>query len=237
MIPAYGDDGSNGGRRNASFNNLSRGTKDTAAVFCGDHAEHKDTDERRAGSPSGGKTKAVSATFGSPESERQRGSQKLPRPPTQSTSPFSRPSSAARAPACSCSSALLQAGKQGAGGIKKAKRLPRVPGHWTNLLPTRHTVVLAVLLSWAAFFGVGTVRRCRDWNSERALFESAIKVCPDGIKTLNNMAASMLNQEEAGRAEALLLRAVEVCLGGSGVAVAQASGVETETGAHVSDFF
>lgn len=75
-------------------------------------------------------------------------------------------------------------------------------------------MVLTVLLGWAAFFGAGTLRRCKDWNSERALFESALKVCPDGIKTLNNMAASMLNKEGADRAEALLLRAVEVGLDG-----------------------
>ncbi|CAM9863393.1 unnamed protein product, partial [Pylaiella littoralis] len=43
---------------------------------------------------------------------------------------------------------------------------------------------------------------------ERALFESALKVCPNGIKTLNNLAVGMLNQEEAGRAEGLLRRAV-----------------------------
>lgn len=70
---------------------------------------------------------------------------------------------------------------------------------------------LSLLLIWAAFFGAGTLRRCEDWNSERALFESALKVCPDGIKTLSNMAASMLNEREASRAGVLLLRAVEVC--------------------------
>lgn len=70
------------------------------------------------------------------------------------------------------------------------------------------------------FFGGRTVRRCREWNSERALFESALKVCPDGIKTLNNVAVGMLNEEGAGRAELLLRRAVEVgldrCLVGRG---------------------
>lgn len=70
---------------------------------------------------------------------------------------------------------------------------------------------MIVLLSWAVFFGGGTVRRCREWNSERALFEAALEVCPDGIKTLNNVAVGMLNEEEAGRAEVLLRRAVEVC--------------------------
>eukprot|EP00752_Nemacystus_decipiens_P011698 g10381.t1 len=74
-------------------------------------------------------------------------------------------------------------------------------------------VVVPFLPASNVLFPVGAVvaeRRCEDWNSERALFEAAIKVCPDGIKTLNNMAASMLNTEEAGRAEVLLLRAVEL---------------------------
>lgn len=72
------------------------------------------------------------------------------------------------------------------------------------------TVVLICLLTWAAFFGERTIRRCKDWNSERALFESALEVCPNGIKTLNNLATGMLNLEEAGKAEELLRRAVEV---------------------------
>eukprot|EP00903_Cladosiphon_okamuranus_P011712 g11015.t1 len=49
-----------------------------------------------------------------------------------------------------------------------------------------------------------------DWKSERALFESALEVCPDGIKTLNNVAVGMLNEEEAGRAEVYLRRAVKL---------------------------
>ncbi|CAM9612239.1 unnamed protein product, partial [Laminaria digitata] len=58
-----------------------------------------------------------------------------------------------------------------------------------------------------------TLRRCEDWNSERALFESALRVCPDGIKTLNNLASGMLNVGEATRAEGLLRRAIEVRFG------------------------
>ncbi|CAM9090033.1 unnamed protein product, partial [Scytosiphon promiscuus] len=77
-------------------------------------------------------------------------------------------------------------------------------------LSARRTAVAALLLGWAAFFGARTLRRCKDWNSERALFESALEVCPDGIKTLNNMGVSMLNVEEAGRAQVLLRRAVEL---------------------------
>lgn len=73
-----------------------------------------------------------------------------------------------------------------------------------------HTAVLVFLLAWAAFFGGKTVRRCEDWRSERTLFQSAIRVCPNGIKTLNNLAAGMLNVEESGHAERLLRRALKV---------------------------
>lgn len=76
----------------------------------------------------------------------------------------------------------------------------------------RVPIALVLLLSWAAFFGARTVRRCEDWKSERLLFESALQVCPDGIKTLNNLAASMLSVDEANRAEELLTRAIEVRL-------------------------
>ncbi|CAM9836246.1 unnamed protein product [Ectocarpus sp. 12 AP-2014] len=69
---------------------------------------------------------------------------------------------------------------------------------------------MILLLAWTTYFGAGTLRRCKDWRSERTLFESAFKVCPDGIKTLNNLAVGMLNVKEAGRAEELLRRAVEL---------------------------
>lgn len=69
---------------------------------------------------------------------------------------------------------------------------------------------MGFLVAWAAFFGDQTIRRCEEWNSERALFESALRVCPDGIKTLNNLASGMLNVDEAPRAEGLLRRAIEV---------------------------
>lgn len=74
----------------------------------------------------------------------------------------------------------------------------------------RVSAALVLLMIWTAFFGARTMRRCEDWKSERLLFESALRVCPDGIKTLNNLAASMLNMDEAGRAEELLTRAIEV---------------------------
>lgn len=72
------------------------------------------------------------------------------------------------------------------------------------------TMVLVLLVTWAAVFGARTVRRCDDWATERILFESALEVCPNGIKTLNNLASTMLNADEAERAEGLLLRAIEV---------------------------
>ena len=74
----------------------------------------------------------------------------------------------------------------------------------------RSTVSMGLLAAWTAFFGARTLRRCKDWNSERALFESALRVCPDGIKTLNNLGSGMLNVDEAPRAEGLLRRAIEV---------------------------
>ncbi|CAM9882473.1 unnamed protein product, partial [Ectocarpus fasciculatus] len=77
-----------------------------------------------------------------------------------------------------------------------------------TLLPIRRTAVMVLLLAWTTYFGARTVRRCKDWRSERTLFESAFNVCPDGIKTLNNLAVGMLNEKEAGRAEELLQRAV-----------------------------
>ncbi|CAM9712374.1 unnamed protein product, partial [Discosporangium mesarthrocarpum] len=66
------------------------------------------------------------------------------------------------------------------------------------------------LLAWSVRFGARSVYRCQDWGSERRLFESALEVCPDGIKTLNNLAVRMLNKEEASQAAELLGRAVEV---------------------------
>lgn len=88
-----------------------------------------------------------------------------------------------------------------AGGMQTAIRI------WRLL---RGTAAMGLLLAWAAFFGAQTIRRCEEWNSERALFESALRVCPDGIKTLNNLASGMLNVDEAPRAEGLLRRAIEV---------------------------
>lgn len=77
----------------------------------------------------------------------------------------------------------------------------------------RGTAAMGLLAAWATFFGGRTLSRCEDWRSERALFESALRVCPDGIKTLNNLASGMLNVDEAPRAERLLRRAIEVRLG------------------------
>lgn len=124
----------------------------------------------------------------------------------------SRSPGATRAPACSSSSALLPSPKLNTEkGIARRRKLAL--GSFSP--PAKHTAVVIVLLSWAVFFGGVTVRRCREWKSEKALFESALDVCPDGIKTLNNVAVGMLNEEEAGRAEVYLRRAVEVGLCGS----------------------
>ena len=87
------------------------------------------------------------------------------------------------------------------GGMQTARRIGRL---------LRGTAAIGSLVAWATFFGARTLRRCEDWNSERALFESALRVCPDGIKTLNNLASGMLNVDEAPRAEELLQRAIEV---------------------------
>lgn len=76
----------------------------------------------------------------------------------------------------------------------------------------RCTVAFALLMTWVAYFGTRTIRRCEDWMSERNLFESALQLCPQGIKTLNNLAAGMLNPGEAEKAEGLLQKAVEVRL-------------------------
>ncbi|CAM9882948.1 unnamed protein product, partial [Choristocarpus tenellus] len=77
-------------------------------------------------------------------------------------------------------------------------------------LSARDMVVVLVLSAWCLGFGARTISRCLDWRSERHLFEAALKVCPDGIKTLNNLATQMLNEEEAPRAAKLLSRAIEV---------------------------
>ncbi len=52
--------------------------------------------------------------------------------------------------------------------------------------------------------------RCWDWYSERELFTSAIEVCPDGVKSLNNLAVLMLNVPEAPSAGKLLDRALSI---------------------------
>lgn len=68
---------------------------------------------------------------------------------------------------------------------------------------------LAVLV-WCAFAAMRTWRRCWDWRTERSLFESALPICPKGIKTLNNLASLMLNTDEAAKAISLLSVALDV---------------------------
>eukprot|EP00752_Nemacystus_decipiens_P009157 g8179.t1 len=147
------------------------------------------------------------------EREQQQGPPPPPPPPPPSLSPWLCPSlsmassGATRAPACSSSSVLLPPLKQEhAHGTARTRKFALR----SFSFPTKRTVVMMVLMSWAAFFGEGTVRRCREWNSERVLFEAALKVCPDGIKTLNNVAVGMLNEAEAALAEEHLRRAVEL---------------------------
>ncbi len=122
---------------------------------------------------------------------------------------------AAKAPACSGDIIALHPAR--AESAEKAAEPERGPALGRiSPLPAKRTVLMAVLLSWAAFFGARTQRRCKDWHSEVSLFESALDVCPDGIKTLNNVAVGMLNEEEAGHAQVLLRRAVEVSFGDGG---------------------
>ncbi len=71
-------------------------------------------------------------------------------------------------------------------------------------------LVWVVVILWV-FWGIHhSWWRCWDWYSERELFLSGIKVCPDGVKSLNNLAVLMLNKEEAASAGKLLDRALAV---------------------------
>lgn len=112
----------------------------------------------------------------------------------------SSPASRARKRQCDCEE-KLPGGSQAIGSRRR------------KLLKT--TVAMGLLAAWAAFFSGRTLSRCKDWKSERALFESALRVCPNGIKTLNNLASGMLNVVEAPRAERLLRRAIEVSMKGA----------------------
>lgn len=153
------------------------------------------------------KTDSLPVLLTRPECDQQQGPPLLLLLSGRPCSSPSLSSVATRAPASSSSSALLPAPRR---NTEKGTAPTRKLALRCSLLPTKHTAVVIGLLSWALFFSVGTVRRCKEWNSERVLFESALEVCPDGIKTLNNVAVGMLNEEEAGRAEVLLRRAVEV---------------------------
>lgn len=162
-------------------------------------------------SPSCGGT-STSNSFGPPKNEngsQQDRSMIFGLPGILPSSPRPLP---ARAPACSSSSALLldPGAREERQSVLPPRRVLSIRG--MVLLPVRRTGVMVLLLAWTTYFGARTLRRCKDWRSERALFESAFKVCPDGIKTLNNLAVGMLNQKEAGHAEELLRRAVEVSL-------------------------
>ncbi|CAN0340036.1 unnamed protein product, partial [Ectocarpus sp. 12 AP-2014] len=190
----------------AENSNSNRGNVSTFSSKGG--GEDKETN-RPLFSPSCGGT-STSNSFGPPKNERgsQQDRSMIPRQPA--VLPSSPRPLAARAPACSSSSALLPdpSAREEKQGVLPPRRVLSIRG--TVLLPVRHTAVMVLLLAWTTYFGAGTLRRCKDWRSERTLFESAFKVCPDGIKTLNNLAVGMLNVKEAGRAEELLRRAVEL---------------------------
>ncbi|CAN0354957.1 unnamed protein product, partial [Hapterophycus canaliculatus] len=146
-------------------------------------AEQKETDNNLYTSVM--RTKSNVGEFLSPsDDENQDSSASAPGQP--STSFSSRPSTAmTRATECRSSRELL-ADKEGS---KKYVTEPRSQVYPTLCprLSARRTTMATLLLGWAAFFGAKTLRRCKDWSSERALFESALEVCPDGIKTLNNL--------------------------------------------------
>ncbi|CAN0101548.1 unnamed protein product, partial [Ectocarpus sp. 13 AM-2016] len=192
--------------KHAENSNSNRGNVSTFSSEGG--GEDKETN-RPLCSPSCGGT-ITSNSFGSPKNERGSQQDRSTIPGQPAVLPSSPRPLAARAPACSSSSALLPdpSAREEKQGVLPSRRVLSLRG--PVLLPVRRTAVMVLLLAWTTYFGAGTLRRCKDWRSERTLFESAFKVCPDGIKTLNNLAVGMLNVKEAGRAEELLRRAVEV---------------------------
>lgn len=166
---------------------------------------------------------AVGTFLRPPRGDNRKNSTSPPGQPSISYS--SLPSTAtARSPRCTRSGALLADNKECQKGITEPQT--RLSDIVSPRQSARRNTVAVLLLSWAAFFGARTVRRCEDWKSERSLFESALEVCPDGIKTLNNLGVGMLNEEEAGRAKVLLRRAVKVRLHPGTL---QASGMRSHT--------
>jgi hypothetical protein len=71
-------------------------------------------------------------------------------------------------------------------------------------------IMHSVIVLWLVASASKSYTRCIDWQSELSLFESALKVCPNGIKTLNNLAFLKLFPETAAEAGVLLDRALQV---------------------------
>ncbi len=71
-------------------------------------------------------------------------------------------------------------------------------------------LVCEIIIFWMLRSVNRSWRRCWDWYSERELFVSGIEVCPDGVKSLNNLAVLMLNKDEAASAEKLLDHALSI---------------------------
>jgi hypothetical protein len=81
---------------------------------------------------------------------------------------------------------------------------------------SRHTTSLKAGIAycsialWLVACACKSYTRCHDWQSELPLFESALNVCPNGIKTLNNLAFLKLFPETSTEAGVLLDRALQV---------------------------
>jgi hypothetical protein len=79
--------------------------------------------------------------------------------------------------------------------------------HTTSL---KGGILYSVTVLWLVACAYKSYTRCIDWQIELSLFESALKVCPNGIKTLNNLAFLKLFPETAAEAGVLLDRALQV---------------------------
>ena len=69
--------------------------------------------------------------------------------------------------------------------------------HRLSYLSYLYLAVLVVL-------SLKTINRCFEWNHERTLFESALKVCPYSLKVMNNLALLLLNTKDNHKAGILL---------------------------------
>jgi len=69
---------------------------------------------------------------------------------------------------------------------------------------------LAIWMIWIIFCAVKSIHRGCEWLNERSLFLSALNVCPDSVKNLNNLAFQRLNPKEATEAGMYLDRALKL---------------------------